>query len=114
MAKWPRASVADGVLESSPTWYGSSPRLAWVSLLQYVVGHSVVPKTPRGVLLGVDMDSGKAEIVMAEFSPTRDLSVNRRRWLLVGTEVVSFNLLVLDRDAGGPTRWRVPRARSRR
>jgi hypothetical protein len=55
----------------------------------------VVPNTPRGALPGVDTVSGKAEVLMAEFSPIRDLSVNHRRRLLVGTEAGSFNLLGL-------------------
>jgi hypothetical protein len=56
----------------------------------------VVLNTPRGALPGVDTVSGKSEVVMAGFSPIRDLSVNhRRRLLLVGTEAGSFNPLGL-------------------
>src|SRR5262249_25343253 len=62
----------------------------------YLDDHTVVVNTPRGALLGVDTVSGKSEVLMTEFSPIRDLSVHRRkRLLLVGTEAGSFNLLGL-------------------
>jgi hypothetical protein len=51
----------------------------------------VVLTAPRGALPGVEMASGKSEVLMAEFSPIRDLSANRRRRRrLVGTEAGSF------------------------